>query len=557
MDYKEYLNLKKSNAFIELNKYYTQETFLDVLDVARKENTHSSFIRWMLNDKSTHGLGTVPLERLLETICLAEQKLYQKNEVYLNHRDLHRMNLFSWQNKEYLEQIKYGRYKIEDLRIKTEAVLDKKRRADIMLGCRILFRQETKYLVLLIENKIKSTEHTNQTKEYENAVFNLETLIKKMKELFDDDNATIDFSNAQEQDFIICCVFLNACKTSEIKDALNKKQQKSEKILPMSKQFIALNYQYLLDGVIEPIHNICINEEARCRFDEYIRCLGQARLEENNKDYLVMALSQKERNYARELWNHNEFQKVIIEIFNSLLPTEEFVLNKRERAFWRSLAYVYSFLLPEYEKIKEHMSAEEKVNYEQLKKTVENITRSSRKHIYEYKRLETKQTVIYQSFTENSIGKLCRDIIEDLAKNYGTVWNKKDAEKFRKKVQGFKANWLREVILFDDEVAGLGSEPRYFEKDFEYDNNLIVKGKYKTLSIEEFSYAFFSYLGMEKKRDKNYDVTKYSKDHPDQWSLEIVLPDCKMYVAKFWGADDLRKLSSLIQKEYHIKIDYK
>ena len=62
--FKEYLDLTKEPAYLQLHQYYTSATLFDALGVARQENPHSSFIRWMLDPAQSHQLEDIPFRRL-------------------------------------------------------------------------------------------------------------------------------------------------------------------------------------------------------------------------------------------------------------------------------------------------------------------------------------------------------------------------------------------------------------------------------------------------------------------------------------------------------------
>ena len=64
--YKDYLDLVQDENYTSLYYYYSQETVMDILGVARQENPHSSFLRWLLDMKGEHSLGSLPVRKLLE-----------------------------------------------------------------------------------------------------------------------------------------------------------------------------------------------------------------------------------------------------------------------------------------------------------------------------------------------------------------------------------------------------------------------------------------------------------------------------------------------------------
>lgn len=75
-DYHDLLKMINSEEYIRLKDYYTRETFWDATGTARLELPHSSFIHWLLNPDSTHGMGDYPLRKFIETVIFAKEGFY-------------------------------------------------------------------------------------------------------------------------------------------------------------------------------------------------------------------------------------------------------------------------------------------------------------------------------------------------------------------------------------------------------------------------------------------------------------------------------------------------
>lgn len=175
-DYQNYLNMVNSSAFVKLHQYYTRETFWDALGVARQELPHSSFLRWLILGGESKELGDIPARKLIETVCLVREEVYRGGQALWYTPDFgDNLNLFGKNNRESYEKIKYGRYKVRNIKAKNEAVLTGQRRADILVGMEMAFQNNTSmpvYLMIVIENKVGSQENKEQTKEYAKAVLN-------------------------------------------------------------------------------------------------------------------------------------------------------------------------------------------------------------------------------------------------------------------------------------------------------------------------------------------------------------------------------------------------
>ena len=57
--------MSNSGEYLELRKYYTEESFFKTIGVSRKEEVHSNFIAWLLRPTSNHELNYYPLQKIL------------------------------------------------------------------------------------------------------------------------------------------------------------------------------------------------------------------------------------------------------------------------------------------------------------------------------------------------------------------------------------------------------------------------------------------------------------------------------------------------------------
>ena len=135
------LELLKSKDFYELEQLYSRNTILDIFNISRRELSHSSFIAWVLNPKQSHGLGEYPLRRLIE-LCYDSLDDKLKNIVYSN-------------------------YEISNVNVEREKSIDNdKSRLDLYITFRVQTDSELLNVHIIIENKIDSEEHDNQTDKY-------------------------------------------------------------------------------------------------------------------------------------------------------------------------------------------------------------------------------------------------------------------------------------------------------------------------------------------------------------------------------------------------------
>ena len=244
--------------FDAIKGLYSHGSYNEILSVGRRELSHSSFLTWLFDIDGSHSLQGFALLQLLKIVlrrCI-QQQVGSKLTLYM--ADV------------YNENVSFG-----DMFISKEAYLNKGR-ADILINCRAHFRDVEKNLVVIIENKVNSKEASNQTDKY-------------YKHYYKDNDSDI-------------CVF--AYLTPKSKEELDAQNQPS----CHCKNFVEINYQDILDDILEPAFNKVVSERTSFIINEYIRCLGMpiADMENKNKKKLIMATSKQTREMLAAFWNkHN------------------------------------------------------------------------------------------------------------------------------------------------------------------------------------------------------------------------------------------------------------
>ena len=566
MDYKQYLEFTHDRDYIELYDYYSTETIFDIMGVARQENPHSSLIRWILGSHSGHGLGDMPFRKFMETVSLMREKGYGDAEVqeYVAEKLWKNSNnLLASENEDLFEEVKYGRYVVKDIRVANEVVLDNQRRADIVAVVTFRLQQEIRgkrdyALLLMIENKIGSKEHTNQTTEYVNSLNDEKIFAAAVDHITDGQLNEISFDECLQ-----LFVYMNPSRNQDVKQELIKrstKKRSSVGALAASDEYITITYQYFLNGVLEPLAAITQNETTKARLNEYIRCLGQAKIEQidqnekakkntSGNEYLIMAVSGEEKKKAKRLWA--KYQPVILDVLQSV-DTDAFVLNDSDVTFWISLTNLYRISMDEMRKDVAE-DAGQTARLEELEALVRDVNKRNVLTIrkYEYKGNE------YASRASRNIGLLCRDLINDFVDCQQKAGKdvRMELEWLREKIRDeAKLNWLREGILFEDEAAQLPSIQAYWDKGYDnssYKSRVNGKMRYSCTCFEDFADHFFCYWTKLKTRDgrledrnRHYDRDRCESDLSGyEYPMEILLQDgSKVYVAKYWSDRELRML---------------
>ena len=258
-------NAQISKEYNELKKFYNTKSILQLVGKERDENVHSDMIAWLLDDSVEHKLGLTPIRYFLRMLPIS----IDKEENMLAKEEYNNYLLSCFLNKD---------LNILNINIKREHMLGKdgkaytsSQRIDILIEITILINNEYKILPVIIENKVKSDEHDDQTISY--------------KEWSDD---TYSDSSKFFQPILI---FLTP-----------KKQSK-----PNEPSFIKISYQELVDRVIDPCLIICESNEAIFRLKDYLRTLTYTNFEKiTEKGDIVMAMTKSEKDLLLKFKEENK-----------------------------------------------------------------------------------------------------------------------------------------------------------------------------------------------------------------------------------------------------------
>lgn len=215
----------ESETVKDLHHYFSEKSMMEILGVDRDENSHSKFLAWLFEKQ--------------EALLLLMELLHTKNQ------DIH-----------IIKEVSKIVTITEDFIVEN----GKKRRADILIKV-YPSEEETPYY-FVIENKVYSDEHTNQSTAYYNYYH------RKFGER-------------------VFFVFLT------LPQKLLRKNQKTTK--PDCKEFIPITYQDLMDSVLNKMSKEKLVEE-------YIQCLGLSYWQEEK----AMAYSNTLIEQLNDFWKENE-----------------------------------------------------------------------------------------------------------------------------------------------------------------------------------------------------------------------------------------------------------
>ena len=67
--------MQNDSIYQNLSASYNKQNIFSILKIERNENRHSAFLCWLFNPDSEHGLGFIPLKKLLALYALHNEAL--------------------------------------------------------------------------------------------------------------------------------------------------------------------------------------------------------------------------------------------------------------------------------------------------------------------------------------------------------------------------------------------------------------------------------------------------------------------------------------------------
>lgn len=233
----------------KIKKKYTTRSLPEILNVGRKEMSHSAFIAWLLDLNETHELGDFPLKNFFEILVKRD-----KQQGLSRHNNCQKYSPQGLLNPTF-----------ENIKLTVERTTDKKDngRVDIVVEGEI----NGEKFGIIIENKVYSTEQNKQTETYFNT-----------------------YKDKYDRCFF---VYLTPLSAHEI-DSLQEPEC-------ACKEFIQINYQDILDKILLPAAlNDHISHRTKIIIKEYINCLCYM---SNNKP---MATQAKDQESLIKLWKNHQ-----------------------------------------------------------------------------------------------------------------------------------------------------------------------------------------------------------------------------------------------------------
>lgn len=262
-----------------LKRYLYEKSYPEILGISRKEICHSSFLAWILDPAASHGLGDFGIRRLLEIIFTSH---FPTPEIT---------------NNNLIDDFITGNFRVEFASVEREYVFQKNAantsgRVDILIQLELKIDNTNPKLRIVLENKVLASEGKDQTERY----------YKHFSSLKD------DYQNLFVYLTPISNIVLSALTTPECKN----------------KNFIQINYQSLVDSMLEPALDQPLNNTTQLFIGQYIQSLGQPTMDEKAEKFergLIMAIGKDERELLKKFWSNN--QKIILAALYAFSVDEE------------------------------------------------------------------------------------------------------------------------------------------------------------------------------------------------------------------------------------------
>lgn len=265
------LKIKNSESYIKYHKYH-QGNIFGITKTSRLEHMHSNFIGWIFDSKMNCSLGIKPITKLLNLILVAKEREINKDA------RIDKAILYNSIDDNYILSSKSKREV-------TFIMGSKKRSIDIIVE---VFLTDNKILPIIFENKVDSSEHTNQTAAYFGwAEDNYKDLNKYHKPIY---------------------IYL----TPEYNNSL-----------PTCKEFLNLKYQDLVDFIIDPSLRECDELIIKNNIRMYLQSLSFQI--ESEKGDNIMAISCEEKKILDDFIKENK--TMLCAVLNELKGDEDIDSN--------------------------------------------------------------------------------------------------------------------------------------------------------------------------------------------------------------------------------------
>ena len=255
-----------------------QNSILDIYGIARSETHHSKFLAWLFNPNESHNTRELALRKLLN--IAVRRGIEQNNQS----KD------FQWFRNTVLTSATHSSTSASNVQVLTESYVEAqgkkgtKGRIDILVSNLALGGD---FINIIVENKIYSNEHDEQTTTYFEGI---NKKFPKQKNIF---------------------LYLTP---------------KSNWEMPIQngpsctcKDFIEINYQDILTEVLTSILEEPISSATKIAIEDYIHCITSPSI--HSKNYNSMATDKETNEMLKKFWDANE--ELILAAINAFANSGE------------------------------------------------------------------------------------------------------------------------------------------------------------------------------------------------------------------------------------------
>lgn len=319
------LQFNNDPDFIKLRDRYATKSFLEIMSTDRSETRHSSFLAWLLEGKDfpvkeqDH-----PIIHLLDILIRreSEQSSTEQSTEKLVPDDIKNMVL-----SRNIKSILIHEVSTEKL-IRDLSTIQSIDRLDIYIHCTIKPKNgESKEIEFIIENKVGSKENgakTDSEKKQDNKVE-----CDKYYNISQTQRYYFALSNgkAENQNSTKIFIYLTPISNADLGNFKELKANQKSK----DGNFININYQDILDNIIEPLlSSEDISTRIHTLLEEYVLSLSLPALledkdkkKQNIKGSIIMATRQADIEIIKKILDSNDYKNLIKESLYSVLQGED------------------------------------------------------------------------------------------------------------------------------------------------------------------------------------------------------------------------------------------
>ena len=277
------MQFRSNQATRAIIRKINQNSILDIYGIARSETHHSKFLAWLFNPNESHNTGELALRKLLN--IAVRRGIEQNNQ----------SEDFLWVKKRVLTSASLSSTSTSNVQVLTESYVEAqgkkgaKGRIDILVSNLALGGE---LINIIIENKIYSNEHDEQTTTY------FEGINQK--------HPNQKHPNPKN-------IFLYLTPKS------NCEMPKEDGPSCTCKDFIEINYQDILTEVLTSILEEPISSATRIAIEDYIHCITSPSI--HSKNYNTMAVDKETNEMLKKFWDAN--QDLIRAAIDAFVSSEE------------------------------------------------------------------------------------------------------------------------------------------------------------------------------------------------------------------------------------------